>query len=717
MKNEYNESLFWKVFKNKYLLNYILKNKCCHKSKKFKTITSIHSMLKHKQYQLLICKLKANEDLYYKDKYSNARVNNEIKDIELFKEINYRDVEILFDKEWTIKSVVINKFAIAQNDKISTKELISLCDMDSFFENQTSSKWEKNTSDIIDNDIIVTIKDKETIDWLSDIETGGCSILNIRNALNSKLKQMKIEFSTLELLEYSRIKFKQVIPILDSNKDLYNIHILHTHDYIESLINGFNQSNFKNYKYLFKYYMIQIIQFGSKNSIKYLRLICDSIDELLIEFFFGGQKEEFKENKIPTLQTCQIINLYKIKVNFNHFPNETSYLFQTFIELLNFEGVQFILDNLNGKGLELNEKAFKDRFQDRIYSSKYLYKDLMEMIQFLIDKFKDDQLSLSNLSLILNYLFLKLIRVNNLTINQIKTAHQLISNFIEINRSKYTSYYYLKTLSPIIASCITTIKDPKGGFEKETSLCDYYIDTSEYTFEHLFKNRNNNDLNQFIHSTIMDIVKDNNELYQYINSIQSYHIKDNFSNQKFKMLDDNNNPRINLFLHYFEIELKFRKEKKNQNNLLQQYGFYFKRENNNIVNSEQEDSNDSEQEYANDSEQEDSNDDSEQEYANNSEQEYANDCEQEYANDDSEQEYANNSEQEYANDSEQEDNDENDSEQEIGYHEREYINGCWQPLSNNMVEWLGRIKNKDYSDYPDIIIYLFNKYKHQLKHW
>ncbi|KAN0003969.1 hypothetical protein ACTFIZ_010126 [Dictyostelium cf. discoideum] len=1047
MNNEYNESLFWKVIKNKYLLNYILKNKCCHKSKKFKTITSIDSMLKHKQYQLLICKLKADENLYYKDKDGNDEIINEIKDIQVFKEIyslllskGYRKVDVLFDSEWGIKSADLfdihlkyhpkelqtyittyidsifqnnhpkliikvlkflqelnnhnkpftltknerNNFTIGYlgfsryrdfeeakewikmisnipisstsifqdtfpsidnsvnvrwylkfkkllqgfnnfrtsfdcseensyhrrlkphafrtvySEKIlnlgmlssfcygfdkcikehikdftgeleyisssinsvllyfklyycnydyksksksiptsiqtqieiiienskhrrctvyqSIKQLfqllinetksmvlyafylkeynepidtIQLCEQIQFLliyfmtktyninilkfllkkqikinltkldldyigepypnvlfkDNQINKKninkfnkiytsqksiivenidvkllnniiskkehinlgdkelhlilgdesllkWKEITSNLIDNDMIVTIKDKETIDWLSNIETGGCSILNIRNALNSKLKQMKLDFSTLELLEYARIKFKQVIPILDSNKELCNIHILRTHDDIESLINGLNQSNFNNNEQLFKYYMIQIIQFGSKNSIKYLRLICDSINELLIDnigwgvlvikilnyefrkFYInsyateeeiwddlGGyhENEEFNKYKIPTQQTCQIINLSKIKVNVNHFPNATSYLFQTFIEFLNFEGVQFILDNLNGKDLELNEKAFKDRFHNKIYTSKYLYKDLMEMIQFLIDKFKDCQLSKSNLSLILNYLFLKLIRVKNLTIGQIKTAYELISNYIEIDSSKHTSYYYLKTLSPIIASCITIIKDPTNVFEKVRPFCGYNIDTSVYTFQHIFTNRNNNDLNQFIDSTIMDIVKNN------------------FNMEIFpKMLIDYNNPRINLLLHYFEMELEFRKTNEIKepfldyqllkliiktfdlesfiklDNLLQQFGFYFKRENHNVVNDEQED-----------------------------------------ANDDGEQECPNNSEHE------------NSITKELD----EYV----KPLSNNMVEWFGTIIYKDFSDYQNIINYLFNKYKDQLE--
>ncbi|KAM9981579.1 hypothetical protein ACTFIY_003901 [Dictyostelium cf. discoideum] len=95
MNNEYNERLFWKVFKNKYLLNYILKNKCCHKSKKFKTIISIYRMLKHKQYQLLICELKANENLYFRygiDFDSQVpqvlEYIKEIKDFEVSKEIH-----------------------------------------------------------------------------------------------------------------------------------------------------------------------------------------------------------------------------------------------------------------------------------------------------------------------------------------------------------------------------------------------------------------------------------------------------------------------------------------------------------------------------------------------------------------------------------------------------------------------------------------------------
>ncbi|EAL71761.1 hypothetical protein DDB_G0271262 [Dictyostelium discoideum AX4] len=439
---------------------------------------------------------------------------------------------IMFYKIYsTQKSIIIEDIEEKPlDDVISTKELIDLHEKQ--FQLILLSKWKEITSNLIDNDMIVTIKDKETIDWLSDIETGGCSILKIRNALNSKLNQMKLDFSTSELLEYARIKFKRVIPILDSNKQLCNIHILRTHDDIVSLINRLNQSNFNDNEDLFKYYMIQIIQFGSKNSIKYLRLICDSIDE---RFFINSysiegeiwddsagyhENEKFKQYKIPTQQTCQIINLTKIKVNFNNFPNVTSYLFQTFIELLNFEGVQFILDNLNGKDLKLHEKAFKDRFHNRIYTCKNLYKDLIDIIQFLIDRFKDGQLSLSNLSLILNFFYLKLIR-----------------------SSEYTSYYYLKTFSPIIGSCVIVIEDPTGGFERERPFLKYHIDKSVYTFEYIFTDRNNKDLNQFIDSTIMDIVKDN------------------FNIQVSKMLDYNN-PRVNLFLHYFEIELKFRKKNK-----------------------------------------------------------------------------------------------------------------------------------------------------------
>ncbi|KAM9946060.1 hypothetical protein ACTFIT_004352 [Dictyostelium discoideum] len=110
--NEYSEKLFWKIFKNKYLLNCIFKNKCCHKSKKFKTIASINSILKHKQYQLLVCKLKANENLYFNNTYRIIEKIYEIKDIELFKELNsllltkgyQEDVKILFDGDCDIKS-------------------------------------------------------------------------------------------------------------------------------------------------------------------------------------------------------------------------------------------------------------------------------------------------------------------------------------------------------------------------------------------------------------------------------------------------------------------------------------------------------------------------------------------------------------------------------------------------------------------------------------
>ncbi|KAM9964692.1 hypothetical protein ACTFIW_004467 [Dictyostelium discoideum] len=598
--------------------------------------TNILNFLLKKHIKINITKL----DLDY---IGELYLNILFKSIQIYK----KDIIMFYKNYKSQKSIIIEDIDKKPlHDVISANELLNYSNkqLHLILGNESSSKWKEITSNLIDNDMIVTIKDKETIDWLSDIETGGCSILNIRNALNSKLKQMRLDFSTLELLEYARIKFKRVIPILDSNKELCNIHILRTHNDIVSLINRLNRSKFNNNEDIFKYYMIQLIQFGTRNSMKYLIFICDSIDEP------AGyhENEEFNKHKIPTQQTCQIINLSKIKVNFNHFPNATSYLFQTFIEHLNFEGVQFILDNLNGKHLELNEKAFKDRFHDRVYISQYLYKDLIEMIQFLIDKFKDGQLSLSNLSLILNYLFLKLIRVNNLTIDQIKTAHQLISNYIEIASSKHNSYYYLKILSPIIESCITIIKD---GFEKVRPYCGYNIDTSVYTFEYIFTNRINSDLNQFIDSTIMDIVKNdfNMEIFS-------------------KTLIDYNNPRINLFLNYFEIQLEFRKTYEIKqpfldykllkliikifdlesfiklDNLLQQYEIYLI-ENNNVVNSEQDDTNDSEHKNS----------------------------------------------------------------------ITKKLNEYRKPLSTNMVEWFGTIIYKDYSDYQDIINYLFNKYKHQLE--
>ncbi|KAM9956433.1 hypothetical protein ACTFIR_003149 [Dictyostelium discoideum] len=599
----------------------------------------------------------------------------------LFKrnQINKKNIILFFKNYRSQKSIIIEDIDEKPiDDIISARELINLGNkqLHSILSNRSSSKWKGIISNLIDTDTIVTIKDKETIDWLSDMETGGCSILNIRNALHSKLKQMKLDFSTLELLDYARIKFKQVIPILDSNKELFNIHILRTHDDIVSLINGLNQSNFNNSQNLFRYYIIQLIQFGSRNSIKYLLSICDSIEELrkdyegcvvirilnynlerlYINSFLDGviwddsagyhDNEKFKKHKIPTQQTCQIVNLSKIKVNFNHFPNVTPCLLLTFIKILNFEGVQFILDNLNGKDLEFDKEAFNDSYHDRIYTCKYLYKDLIDIIQFLIDKFKDCQLSLSNLSLILNYLFSKLIRVNSLTIDQMKTAHQLISNHIKIDVSKYNSYYYLKTLSPIIESCITIIGDPTCGFERPRPFCYYDIDTSVYTFEYIFKNRNNKYLNQFIDSTIMDIVKED------------------FNLGIFSKLLDNNNPRINLFLHYFEMELKKREANEIKepflkyqllkliiktfdlesfiklDNLLQQYEIHFKSENHNVVNIEQEDAND-------------------------------------HGN--------------YA---------------KINPSKGRFKE---KPLSSNMAEWFGTIIHKDYSDYQDIINYLFNK--------
>ncbi|KAM9942988.1 hypothetical protein ACTFIT_006384 [Dictyostelium discoideum] len=589
--------------------------------------------------------------------------------------ININDIFMFYKIYTSQKSIIIEYFDEKPlNDVISTKKLNDLGNKQvrSILGYKSSSKWKEITSNLIDNDMIVTIKDKETIDWLSDIETGGCSILNIRNALHSKLKQMKLDFSTSELLDYARIKFKQVLPILDSNKQLCNIHILRTHDDIESLINGLNQSNFNDNKDLFKYYMIQVIQFGSRNSMKYLRFICDSIDELLVDYTGWGtlviktlnynlrrlyinsyldqgenwdysagyhENEKFQEYKIPTQQTCQIINLSKIKVNFNNFPNETSFLLQTFIELLNFEGVQFILDNLIDKDLILNEKAFKDHNHDRIYTSKYLYKDLIDMILFLINKFKDCQLSLPNLSLILNFLYLKLIRVNNLTIDQIKTAHQLISNYIEIDRSAHISYYYLKILSPIIASYITIFRDPKSGDDKRPLLY-YNLNTSVYTFEYIFTSRNNNDLYQFIISTVIDIGK------------VRLNIK-TFS----KILLDHNNPRINLFLHYFENELKFRKENRLKKPFLEYNVLKL------IIKTF-----DLESFIILDTLFESHNGNDEQEGSNNNR--VLNELENCYSD---------------------------------------------KPLSSNMVEWFGIIIYKNFSDKQDIIDYLFKKYKHQLE--
>ncbi|KAM9981580.1 hypothetical protein ACTFIY_003902 [Dictyostelium cf. discoideum] len=283
------------------------------------------------------------------------------------------------------------------------------------------TKWKEIISNLIDKDMIVTIKDKETIDWLSDTKTGDCSYITIRDALNSKLKKLKLQFDTLELLDYARLKLNQIIQTFDSNQEICNIHILLTHDDIVSLINGLNESNFRNNEDLFKYYMIQIIQFGSRNSIKYQILFYDSLDELLVVVpivlmnILKLSNLLMKEYKIPT-QQCQIINLSKIKVNVNHFPNVTSFLLQKFIQFLDIDGVQFILDNLN---------------------------DLMVFIQFLIDKFNQHQynISLSNLSFSLNFLFSNLLRIDNLTIDQIKSAYQLISNYVEINSSNIHSYF------------------------------------------------------------------------------------------------------------------------------------------------------------------------------------------------------------------------------------------------------------------------------------
>ncbi|KAM9981758.1 hypothetical protein ACTFIY_004054 [Dictyostelium cf. discoideum] len=117
------------------------------------------------------------------------------------------------------KSIIIENIDEKPLDVvISTKELIDYSNkqLHLILGTESSSKWKEITLNLIDYCTIVTIKDKEKIDWLSDIETGGCSILKIRDSLNSKLNQMKLEFSSSELLDYARIKFKQVIPILDS---------------------------------------------------------------------------------------------------------------------------------------------------------------------------------------------------------------------------------------------------------------------------------------------------------------------------------------------------------------------------------------------------------------------------------------------------------------------------------------------------------------------
>ncbi|EAL69154.1 hypothetical protein DDB_G0276401 [Dictyostelium discoideum AX4] len=982
MNDEYNEKLFWKVFKNKYLLNYILKNKCCHKSKKFKTIISINSMLNHKQYQLLICKLKANENLYYgidfESRFPKILENiGEIDDFEAFKEIHsllflkgyehhgnnyswymklltrfdlgpkfeiYLDLHLKYyqqelkqyilnnmdevfyyfdskcinkilncfqqqsisNKPFTLSSFernhllikflnrsnpkelmkklkIISKIPISptsqlkridenlrlsfglyleylkqlkqfglqniptfllcqklsggefnseikryiMNDKgnleysslsvysillyfkmyynsydyrsiprsiqtqidiiienskhrrctpyQSTKQLFQLLasetksialytlylkeydepietieinekillyimiktysinilkfllknhieieseknkliddfdlyDLGKIFKNSKfdkrniikffkvfssqksiiiknfdqdkelypisfnqlcMSKWKEIISNLIDKDMIVTIKDKETIDWLSDTKIGGCSYITIRDALNSKLKQLKLQFDTLELLDYARLKLNQIIQNFDSNQEICNIHILRTHDDIVSLINRLNESNFKNNEDLFKYYMVQIIQFGSRNSIKYQRLFCDNFDELrysgtksLDEYIntikFVGErfiessnccesKPEYRKNekprnyKIPTQQTCQIINLSKIKVNVSHFPNATSYLLQKFIQLLDIDGVQFILDNLNGNGVGIDEYSFIDTSGLKKYICGYLYKDLMVFIQFIIDKFNQHQynISLSNLSFSLNFLFSNLLRIKNLTIDQIKSAYQLISNYVEINCSDIHSHYYLNTLSPLIGSLSVR------SFSIER-FCTYETDAKVYTFGYIFKNRDNNDLHQFIDSTIMDILK--KKPFKRLISFHSLLVH---------MLD-NNNPRINLFLYYFKMQLEFIKTNEIKepflhyklfkliiktfdlesfiklDNLLQQYNFYFKKD--------------------------------------------------------------------------------EDSDEE----ECEYKNSKKKPKTStsNMVEWFGVNIYKDYSDYPDIINYLYSKYSLQLE--
>ncbi|KAM9974735.1 hypothetical protein ACTFIW_008199 [Dictyostelium discoideum] len=84
--NSDNESIFWKVIHNVYLLKLILErvevvgNDCINRFSqiKFKHLTSMESMLKKNQYQLLICKLKANEyiDLSKSSFQKLFRLNN-----------------------------------------------------------------------------------------------------------------------------------------------------------------------------------------------------------------------------------------------------------------------------------------------------------------------------------------------------------------------------------------------------------------------------------------------------------------------------------------------------------------------------------------------------------------------------------------------------------------------------------------------------------------
>ncbi|KAM9970243.1 hypothetical protein ACTFIR_002091 [Dictyostelium discoideum] len=100
--NSDNESIFWKVIHNVYLLKLILErvevvaiNR--HSQIKFKHLTSMKPMLKKKQYQLLICKLKANEyiDLSKSSFQKLFRLNNNNDNKEEIKEI----FNLLYEKK------------------------------------------------------------------------------------------------------------------------------------------------------------------------------------------------------------------------------------------------------------------------------------------------------------------------------------------------------------------------------------------------------------------------------------------------------------------------------------------------------------------------------------------------------------------------------------------------------------------------------------------
>ncbi|EGC33780.1 hypothetical protein DICPUDRAFT_154093 [Dictyostelium purpureum] len=382
------------------------------------------------------------------------------------------------------------------------------------------AEWDPVISSIYDIEVYTRIKDRSTIDWLAN-KNGGCSPCTKDN-LNIKLNKNYIHFEALELLEYARYKFEStMMNILDSNVKEKKIHILRSNNNLKSFVDDLIMSNFNDNTQLFVDFFEKRFRFGPNGSIEFI-------------------DNELKKFEAPQ-RYSHIIDSSKISVILRASTNEIVWLFIRLVESGDLHAIQYLIDNCSD---QICTVTLCDNSLNSSLYSYYEYEIVIKLIQLFITNFNNYKISKDVLSPALQYLFNQVIRIGDIKKDQIIEAHQLITNFAELEHGLDYSYFYLKVLSPMASSFIVDICI-QGYEEFYTILYSFQFDPDILTFDYFFNQNDNVDKLEFIDSTITAIVN------------QAGFSKAPLS--KLSILLEHDPPRINLFINLFKKYLEYKK--------------------------------------------------------------------------------------------------------------------------------------------------------------